>query len=133
MPRSLTLMDILLLSFRARFLTFVFVFVQVKFKKYLTLTAVIDTNYGKTTRILNIPKTGTLLKHGTDRNENFGNKQHFILKTAIKSFESHRFVWVGWLTANKQHFNLGIKCGFHLSNTFYKVWISTQIICGSFD
>ena len=29
--------------------------------------AVIDTNYGKTTRIPNIPETGTLLKHGTDR------------------------------------------------------------------
>ena len=64
MPRSLTLMDILLFSFRARFLTFVFVFVQVKFKKYLIFTAVIDTNYGKTTR--------------TDRNENFGNKKNSI-------------------------------------------------------
>jgi hypothetical protein len=41
------------------------VFVQVKFKKYLIFTAVIDTNYGKTTRIPNIPETGTLLKHGT--------------------------------------------------------------------
>jgi len=26
-------------------------------------------------RIPNIPETGTLLKHGTDRNENFGNKK----------------------------------------------------------
>jgi hypothetical protein len=69
MPRSLTLMDILLFSFRARFLTFVFVFVQVKFKKYLILTAVINMNYGKTTRIPNIPETGTLLKHGTEISE----------------------------------------------------------------
>ena len=75
MPRSLTLMDILLFSFRARFLMFVFVFVQVKSKKYLILTAVIDTNYEKTTRIPNIPETGTLRKHVTDRNENFGNKK----------------------------------------------------------
>ena len=37
--------------------------------------AVIDTNYGKTTRFRNTPETGTLLKHGTDRNENFGNKK----------------------------------------------------------
>ena len=35
----------------------------------------IDTNYGKTTRIPDIPETGTLLKHGTDQNENFGNKK----------------------------------------------------------
>jgi hypothetical protein len=56
-----------LVIFRARFLTFVFVFVQEKSKKYLILMAVIDTNYGKTTRIPNIPETGTLLKHGTDR------------------------------------------------------------------
>jgi hypothetical protein len=68
-------------------------FVQVKFKKYLILTAVIDTNYGKTTRIPNIPETGT--------------KIFFFLKTAIKSFESCGFFWVGRLTANKQHFNLG--------------------------
>ena len=27
-----------------------------------------DTNYGKLTRIPNIPETGTLLKHGTERN-----------------------------------------------------------------
>jgi hypothetical protein len=27
-----------------------------------------DTNYGKLTKIPNIPETGTLLKHGTDRN-----------------------------------------------------------------
>ena len=31
------------------------------------------------------------------------------LKTAIKSFESHRFFWVCRLTANKQYFNLGPK------------------------
>jgi hypothetical protein len=37
--------------------------------------AVIDTNYGKTTRIPNIPETGTLQKQGTDRNENIGNKK----------------------------------------------------------
>ena len=30
-------------------------------------------NYGKTTRIPNIAETGTLLKHRTDWNENFGN------------------------------------------------------------
>jgi hypothetical protein len=52
------------------------------------IACVIDTNYGKTTRIPNIQETGTLLKHGTDRNENFRNKQNIILKTAIKSFES---------------------------------------------
>jgi hypothetical protein len=85
----------LLFSFRARFLTFVFVFVQEKSKKYLILMAVIDTNYGKTTRIPNIPETGTLLKHGTDR-----KWKKIILKTAIKSFESRRFVLVGLLTAN---------------------------------
>jgi hypothetical protein len=68
----------------------------------------VDTNHGKTTRIPNTPETGTLLKHGTDRNENFGNKIKIILKTAIKSFESRRFFWVGRLTVNKQHFNLGL-------------------------
>ena len=57
--------------------------------------AVIDTNYGKTTRIPNIPETGTLLKHGTDRNENFRNKKK-------------DFFWVGRLTANNQYFNLGL-------------------------
>jgi hypothetical protein len=46
-------------------------------------------------RIPNIPETGTLLKHGTDRNENFGNKKKNNFKTAIKSFESCRFFWVG--------------------------------------
>ena len=65
-------------------------------------------NYGKTMRIPNIPETGTLLKHGMNRNENFGNIKK-KLKTAIKSFESHRFFWVGRLTANKQYFNLGPK------------------------
>jgi len=35
-------------------------------------------NYGKTMRIPNIPETGTLLKHGMDRNENFGNKKKII-------------------------------------------------------
>ena len=30
---------------------------------------------GKTTRIPNIPETGTLLKHGTDQNENSRNKK----------------------------------------------------------
>jgi len=59
------------------------------------IACVIDTNYGKTTRIPNIPETGTLLKHGTDRNKNFGNKKNCILKTAIKSFESCRFFGVG--------------------------------------
>jgi hypothetical protein len=72
------------------------------------IACVIDTNYGKTTRIPNIPETGTLLKHGTDRNKNFriffspplnGNK---ICGVA-------QIFWVGWLTANKQYFNLGIK------------------------
>jgi hypothetical protein len=53
-------------------------------------------------------ETGTLLKHGTDRKENFGNTIFLILKTAIKSFESRRFFWVGRLTANKQYFNLGL-------------------------
>ena len=47
-------------------------------RSYLKLTAVIDTNYGKTTRIPNIPETRTLLKHETDRNENFGNKKHYF-------------------------------------------------------
>jgi hypothetical protein len=75
---------------------------------YLKLTAVIDTNYGKTTRIPNILETGTLLKHGTNRNENFGNKTFFILKAAIKSFELHRFFWVDRLTANKQYLNLDL-------------------------
>jgi hypothetical protein len=46
-------------------------------RSYLKLTAVINTNYGKTTRIPNILETGTLLKHGTDRNENFGNNFFF--------------------------------------------------------
>jgi hypothetical protein len=50
------------------------------FLSYL-ITAVIYTNYGKTTRIPNIPETGTLLKHGTNRNKNFGNKKKIILKT----------------------------------------------------
>jgi hypothetical protein len=50
---------------------------------------------------------GTLLKHGTDRNENFENKKIKYFKTAIKSFESHGFFWVGRLTASKQYFNLG--------------------------
>jgi hypothetical protein len=50
---------------------------------YLKLTAVIDTNYGKTTRIPNIPETGTLLKHRIDWNENFGITFFFILKMAI--------------------------------------------------
>ena len=68
----------------------------------------VDTNHGKTTRIPNTPETGTLLKHGTDRNENFGNKIKIILKTAIKSFESRRYFWVDRLTVNKQHFNLGL-------------------------
>ena len=77
------------------------------FLSYL-ITAVIYTNYGKTTRIPNIPETGTLLKHGTNRNKNFGNKKKKILKTAIKSFESRGFFWVGRLTANEQHFNLGL-------------------------
>ena len=72
------------------------------------IACVIDTNYGKTTRIPNIQETGTLLKHGTDRNENFRNKKNIILKTAIKSFESHKFFWVGRLTANNQYFNLGL-------------------------
>ena len=65
-------------------------------------------NYGKTMRIPNIPETGTLLEHRMDRNENFGNKKK-NLKTAIKSFESHGFIWVGRLTANKRYFNLGPK------------------------
>jgi hypothetical protein len=56
----------------------------------------------------NIQETGTLRKHGTDRNENFRNKKNIILKTAIKSFESHRFFWVGRPTANNQYFNLGL-------------------------
>jgi hypothetical protein len=45
-----------------------------------TITPQLTTfhNYGKTTRIPNIPETGTLLKHGTDRNENFGNKKKII-------------------------------------------------------
>ena len=50
------------------------------FLSYL-MTAVIYTNYGKTTRILNIPETGTLLKHGTNRNKNFGNNFFFFFKT----------------------------------------------------
>jgi hypothetical protein len=75
---------------------------------FLNQTYVIDTNYGNTTKILNIPETGTLLKYGTDRNENFGNINFLILKTAIKSFELRRFFWVGRLTANKQYFNLGL-------------------------
>jgi hypothetical protein len=52
--------------------------------------------------------TGTLLKHGTDRNENFRNNKKIILKTAIKSFESRGFFWICRLTANKQYFNLGL-------------------------
>jgi hypothetical protein len=46
-------------------------------RSYLKLTAVINTNYGKTTRIPNILETETLLKHGTDPNENFGNNFFF--------------------------------------------------------
>jgi hypothetical protein len=72
------------------------------------IACVIDTNYGKTTRIPNIPETGTLLKHGTEQNENFGNKKKKIFKTAIKSFESCGYFWVGRLTANNQYFNLGL-------------------------
>ena len=69
-------------------------------RSYLKLTAVINTNYGKTTRIPNILETGTLLKHGTDRNENFGN--NFFLN-------GNKIFWVGRLTANKQYFNLGLR------------------------
>ena len=50
--------------------------------------------------------TGTSLKQGTDRNENFEKKPYS--KTAIKSFVSRGFFWVGRLTANKQYFNLGL-------------------------
>jgi hypothetical protein len=39
------------------------------------IACVIDTNFGKTTKISNIPETGTLLQHGTDRNENFEEKK----------------------------------------------------------
>jgi hypothetical protein len=49
-------------------------------RSYLKLMADIDTNYGKTTRIPDIPETGTLLKHGTDQNENFGNKKKIFKK-----------------------------------------------------
>ena len=72
------------------------------------IVCVIDTNYGKTTRIPNIPETGTLLKHGTDRNKNFGNTKIQKFKTTIKSFESRGFFWVGRLMANNQYFNLGL-------------------------
>jgi hypothetical protein len=50
------------------------------------IACVIDTNYGKTTRIPNIPETGTLLKHGTDRNENFGNIKKKIIKNGNTIF-----------------------------------------------
>jgi hypothetical protein len=33
---------------------------------------------------------------------------NFNLKTAIKSFESCGYFWVGRLTANNQYFNLGL-------------------------
>ena len=80
----------------------------------------VDTNHGKTTRIPNTLETGTLLKHGTDRNENFGNKKKKILRTAIKSFESRVFFWVGRLTANKWHFNLGLEVLFIDSDWLYR-------------
>ena len=92
-----------------RWISCYFLLVPGFWRSYLKLTAVIDTNYGKTTRIPNIPETRTLLKHETDRNENFGNEKKSNLKTAIKSFESHGFFWVGRLMANKQPFNLGPK------------------------
>ena len=63
--------------------------------------------HGKTTRIPNIPETGTLLKHRMDRNKNFVNKKN-NLKTSIKYFESRGFFWVGRLMANNQYFNLGL-------------------------
>ena len=83
-------------------------------RSYLKLMADIDTNYGKTTRIPNIPETGTLLKHGTDR-----KWEKIILKTAIKSFESCRFFWVVRLTANKQYFNLGLISTIYYHLAFY--------------
>jgi hypothetical protein len=47
-----------------------------------------------------------------------GHKQ-FILKTPIKSFESHRFFWDGRPTANNQYFNLGLnKISMQLLNMY---------------
>ena len=55
--------------------------------------------YQKPELYSNTERTGTKISEIKKKN----------LKTAIKSFESHRFIWVGRLTANKQHFNLGLK------------------------
>ena len=95
------------------FLTFVF-----------KINGIIDTNYGKTTRFPNILETGTLLKHGMDRNENFRNNKKIILKTAIKSFESRRFFSISRVTANKQYFNLSLTSIkiFHNNFQFFMQW-----------
>ena len=83
---------------------YVCMYISSFWRSYLKLTAVIDTNYGKTTRIPNILETGTLLKHGTKISEiNFKK-----LQTAIKIFWFAQIFWVGRLTANKQYFNLGL-------------------------